>query len=97
GPRNAGDRWEPLTRGLPQKDALETVLRDALAADACDPAGIYVGTRSGKVYGSADEGKSWQAIIEGLPAVVCVRAALVDGGSASPRRRGGAEEAKAGR
>jgi photosystem II stability/assembly factor-like uncharacterized protein len=93
--RNAGTSWEPLTRGLPQKNALETVLRDSLATDTCDPAGIYVGTRSGKVYGSADEGKSWQTIIEGLPAVVCVRAALVDGGKAvSPRRRGDAEKAK---
>jgi len=84
--RNAGKSWEPLTRGLPQKNALETVLRDSMATDTCDSAGIYFGTRSGKVYGSADEGKSWQLVIEGLPAVVCVRAALVGGGAAtSPR------------
>jgi serine/threonine protein kinase len=54
--RNAGGSWEPLTRGLPQKRAYETVLRDALSADSLDPAGIYFGTRSGKVYGSRDEG-----------------------------------------
>jgi photosystem II stability/assembly factor-like uncharacterized protein len=91
--RNAGASWEPLTRGLPQKDALETILRDALATDTCDPAGVYFGTRSGKVYGSSDDGNSWQAIIEGLPAVVCVKAALVgDGGKNPPRRRGGAEK-----
>jgi len=96
--RNAGASWEPLTRGLPQKKAMETVLRDSMATDTCDPAGIYFGTRSGKVYGSNDEGKSWQAIMEGLPPVVCVRAALVDGGaSISPRRRGGAEKGKAGK
>jgi photosystem II stability/assembly factor-like uncharacterized protein len=75
--RNGGGNWEPLTRGLPQKNALETILRDSLAADTADPAGIYFGTRSGKVYGSADEGKSWQLIQEGLPSVVCVRAAVV--------------------
>ncbi len=93
--RNAGASWEPLTRGLPQKNAMETILRDSLAADTCDPAGIYFGTRSGKVYGSSDDGKSWQAIIEGLPPVVCVRAALVgEGGKDSPRRRGGAEKRK---
>lgn len=94
--RNAGESWEPLTRGLPQKNAMETILRDSLAADTCDPAGIYFGTRSGKVYGSSDDGKSWQAILEGLPPVVCVRAALVgEGGKVSPRRRGGAEKRKA--
>ena len=84
-----------MTRGLPQKDALETILRDSLATDTCDPAGIYFGTRSGKVYGSSDDGKSWRAIMEGLPPVVCVRAALVGDGTASPRRRGGAEKTKA--
>jgi photosystem II stability/assembly factor-like uncharacterized protein len=31
--RDAGKSWQPMTRGLPQKDALETVLRDALATD----------------------------------------------------------------
>ena len=90
---NAGESWEPLTRGLPQKNAMETVLRDALTTDTCDPAGVYFGTRSGKVYGSSDDGKSWKPIIEGLPAVVCVKAAWVgDDGTASPRRRGGAEK-----
>jgi photosystem II stability/assembly factor-like uncharacterized protein len=94
--QNAGKSWEPMTRGLPQKDALETILRDSMATDTCDPAGIYFGTRSGKVYGSSDDGKSWRAIIEGLPPVVCVRAALVgDGEKNLPRRRGGTEKKKA--
>lgn len=85
--RNAGASWEPLTRGLPQKNAMETILRDSLAADTCDPAGIYFGTRSGKVYGSNDEGRSWQAIMEGLPPVVCVRAALVGESEKNPPRK----------
>ncbi|HWX56471.1 MAG TPA: exo-alpha-sialidase [Verrucomicrobiae bacterium] len=89
--RNAGASWEALTRGLPQKNALETVLRDCLSADTLDPAGIYLGTRSGKVYGSSDEGKSWQLIAEGLPAVVCVKAAVVESGAkhaSRPRAKG---------
>ncbi len=73
--RNAGASWEPLMRGLPQKRAYETVLRDAMAADSFDPAGIYFGTRSGQLFGSRDEGKTWQKILEGLPSVVCVRSA----------------------
>jgi len=84
--RNGGGSWEALTRGLPQKNALETVLRDGLAADSLDPAGIYFGTRSGKVYGSNDEGKSWQLILEGVPAVVCVKAAVVGDGEAPPKQ-----------
>jgi len=64
-------------RGLPQKRAYETVLRDAMAADTLDPHGLYFGTRSGHLYGSADEGKNWSRIMEGLPAVLCVRAAVI--------------------
>jgi photosystem II stability/assembly factor-like uncharacterized protein len=75
--RNAGGSWEPLMRGLPQKGAYETVLRDALAADSLDPHGLYFGTRSGQLYGSADEGKTWERILEGLPAVVCVKSAVI--------------------
>jgi serine/threonine protein kinase len=75
--RNAGASWEPLSRGLPQKGAYETVLRDAMAADALDPAGIYFGTRSGQIFGSSDEGRSWKPLIAGLPPVVCVKTALI--------------------
>jgi len=75
--RNAGASWEPLMRGLPQKGAYETVLRDAMVSDSLDPVGIYFGTRSGQIFASRDEGKTWQKILEGLPSVVCVRAALV--------------------
>jgi len=75
--RNAGASWEPLTRGLPQKNAYETVLRDALTADSHDPAGLYFGTRTGQLFASADEGDSWQALAEWLPPVVCVKAAQV--------------------
>jgi hypothetical protein len=44
-------------------------------------AGVYFGTRSGKVYGSADGGDSWQNIANALPPVVCVRAAVVGAGT----------------
>ncbi len=76
--RNAGASWEPLQRGLPQKGAYETVLRDAMTADSFDPLGIYFGTRSGQLFGSRDEGRTWQKILEGLPSIVCVRSAVVE-------------------
>jgi serine/threonine protein kinase len=75
--RNAGRSWEPLSKGLPQKGAYETVVRDAMSADALDPVGLYFGTRSGQLFGSSDEGKSWKRILGGLPSIVCVKTAFV--------------------
>ena len=89
--RNGGASWEALTRGLPQDGAYETVLRDAMTADALKPAGIYFGTRNGQLFGSRDEGKTWRRILDGLPSIVCIRTALVDGdrprAASSPRAR----------
>ena len=79
--RNAGASWEPLSRGLPQKQAYETVLRDGMIADCLDPAGLYLGTRSGQLFASGDDGKTWQKILEGLPSITCVRCAVVEDGS----------------
>jgi len=85
--RNAGGSWEALERGLPQKGAYETVLRDAISTDSLDPAGIYFGTRSGKLYGSRDEGKGWKKILEGLPQIVCVKAAVIQMDEAPAAKR----------
>jgi len=75
--RDAGASWQPLHDGLPQENAYECVLRDAMATDGHDRAGIYFGTRSGKLYGSADEGETWMEISGALPPIVCVKAAVV--------------------
>jgi hypothetical protein len=53
------------------------VLRDALATDSRDPAGVFFGTRGGTVWGSRDDGKSWKPLAQGLPPVTCVKAAVV--------------------
>jgi hypothetical protein len=58
-----------------------------MAADSFNPAGIYFGTRSGKIYGSNNEGNSWQLLVEGLPAVTCVKAAMVGEPRAAMRSR----------
>ena len=76
--RNGGDSWEPLTEGLPQEDALETILRDNLNADANNPTGLYFGTRSGKVFGSKNGGDSWTMIRDGLPPITCVKTATIN-------------------
>jgi serine/threonine protein kinase len=82
--RNAGESWVPLMRGLPQKGAYETVLRDAMTVDCFDVPGLYFGTRSGQLFASTDEGNTWQKIADGLPPVVCLRNAWV--GDASDAR-----------
>jgi photosystem II stability/assembly factor-like uncharacterized protein len=82
---DGGKSWQALSRGLPQKSAYETVLRDGMDADPLQPAGIYFGTRSGKLYGSRNDGNSWQLISDGMPPIVCVKAALVGDAAAKPR------------
>jgi photosystem II stability/assembly factor-like uncharacterized protein len=75
--RNAGNSWEPLTGGLPQSRAYELVLRDGMTTDTREPAGVYFGTRGGKLFGSADQGESWKEIADALPPICCVKAAVV--------------------
>ena len=72
--RTGGNDWEPLTNGLPQQDCYVNILRDAMSADSLDPCGIYFGTTGGQVYGSADNGDTWTAIVRDLPAVLSVEA-----------------------
>jgi photosystem II stability/assembly factor-like uncharacterized protein len=72
--RTGGNEWEALTQGLPQSDCYVNVLRDAMSVDQLDPCGIYFGTTGGQVYGSADAGNRWTAIVRDLPAVLSIEA-----------------------
>jgi photosystem II stability/assembly factor-like uncharacterized protein len=70
--RSGGEEWEPLTRGLPQKDCYVNVLRDAMAVDRLDSCGVYFGTTGGQVFVSPDGGDTWSAIASTLPPVLSV-------------------------
>jgi hypothetical protein len=70
--RSGGEDWEPLTKGLPQRDCYVNVLRDAMAVDSLDKCGIYFGTTGGQVYASSDAGDTWAPIVSSLPAVYSV-------------------------
>ncbi|MFC7550599.1 WD40/YVTN/BNR-like repeat-containing protein [Plantactinospora sp. GCM10030261] len=74
---DAGDTWEPLSRGLPSDPFYPAVLRDAMCVDDASSTGVYFGTRSGEVYASRDEGDSWSPVATHLPDVLCVRAVAV--------------------
>jgi len=70
--RSGGNDWEPLAKGLPEKDCYVNVLRDAMAVDTLDSCGVYFGTTGGQVYASPDGGDSWSAIVRDLPPVLSV-------------------------
>ncbi len=70
--KTGGNEWQPLTKGLPQKDCYVNVLREAMDVDALDTCGIYFGTTGGQVYASTDAGETWNAIVRDLPPVVSV-------------------------
>jgi hypothetical protein len=72
--RDGGGSWTELGQGLPDA-SWAAVMRDAMCVDEGDPTGVYVGTRDGCVYASADEGDSFTTVAAHLPDVLVVRAA----------------------
>jgi len=72
-----GGKWTKLSKGLPQKNAHVSVLRQAMSNDSMKPCGVYFGTGGGHVFVSADEGDSWSVAAEYLPPVYSVTAAVV--------------------
>ena len=70
--RDGGANWADGRAGLPQSGAYFGVMRQALATDALDPAGVYFGTSNGSVYASRDEGETWECIARDLPAISSV-------------------------
>ncbi|NBB83925.1 MAG: exo-alpha-sialidase [Alphaproteobacteria bacterium] len=70
--RDGGATWQDLRTGLPQEGCFFTVLRQALAGDRRDPAGVYFGTNSGSVFASRDEGDTWDEIARHLPTILSV-------------------------
>ena len=70
--RDGGQSWQAMRQGLPQEGCFFTVLRQAMAGDERDPAGIYFGTNSGSVFAGFDEGEKWQEIARHLPTILAV-------------------------
>jgi BNR/Asp-box repeat protein len=70
--RDGGKTWKFMRRGLPQKNAHVTVLREAMTSDALSPAGVYFGTTGGTLYATRDAGENWSVLAENLPPVYSV-------------------------
>jgi len=75
--RDGGESWQDLRSGLPQENVFFGVLRQAMATDRLEPAGVYFGTNSGALYASADEGESWRCIAQHLPMITSVETLVV--------------------
>jgi hypothetical protein len=73
--RNAGKTWLRQDTGLPPSQAWWTVKRQAMTADAQDPLGLYLGTSSGELWGSRNEGARWACIARHLPEIYAVEVA----------------------
>lgn len=74
---DGGDTWHRAGEGLPQRDAFLGVYREAMAHDTLDPVGVYFGTSTGQLYGSADEGRTWSKVTDTLPPIWSVEAHVV--------------------
>lgn len=72
---NAGRSWKRLDKGFPRSHAWFTVLRQAMTADDRTKVGLYLGTTSGEVWASKDEGRSWKCIARNLPEIYSVEVA----------------------
>ena len=72
GRATAGGHGPPAARGCPQRNCFFTVLRQAMATDRGETAGVYFGTNSGSVFASFDEGDRWHEIARHLPTVLSV-------------------------
>ena len=69
---DGGASWALAANGLPDP-AWSVVLREGMAYDRLDPAGVYFGTQGGSVYVSPDEGERVdRAAAENLPPVLSV-------------------------
>ena len=73
--RDAGGRWKRLDKGFPKKDAWFTVLRQAMTCDDRQKVGLYLGTTSGEIWGSVNEGDSWKCLVRNLPQIYSVEIA----------------------
>jgi photosystem II stability/assembly factor-like uncharacterized protein len=72
--QDRGSSWVRQDGGFPREHGYFTVKRQAMTSDQGDPLGLYLGTTSGQVWGSHDEGQTWTKLADYLPQIVAVEA-----------------------
>jgi photosystem II stability/assembly factor-like uncharacterized protein len=68
---DAGQSWQLSSKGLPEQ-AWAAVLRECMSFDDLDPFGVYLGTQSGSVFVSPNEGEGWNEAASQLPPILSV-------------------------
>jgi len=71
--RDGGASWEPTDKGLPEQPHYVGVLRDSMAVDTLEPAGVYFGTTMGEVFYSTDAGESWSRLPGQFPRITSIK------------------------
>jgi hypothetical protein len=66
-----------MKQGLPEQAHL-VVLRESMATDQYEDAGVYIGTTTGQVFASRDSGEHWSEIASYLPRILSIETATVD-------------------
>ncbi len=74
--KSGGESWKRLSNGLPARAYL-VALREAMATDTLDDAGIYVGANTGQIFYSRDAGDTWDTLIDFLPPVLSIETAVL--------------------
>jgi photosystem II stability/assembly factor-like uncharacterized protein len=74
--QDSGNSWDRLKEGLPERAHL-VVLREAMATDQFEEAGVYLGTTTGQVFGTRDSGEKWEQIADYMPRILSVETATI--------------------
>lgn len=75
--KNGGKTWQRLDNGLPAEQAWWTVKRQSMTADTHEDVGLYLGTTSGELWMSRDEGHRWHCMAKHLPEIYAVEVAEI--------------------
>jgi hypothetical protein len=74
---NSGKEWHEQSKGLPSPPSYFTILREGMTSDQEDPCGLYVGTTTGQLFYSRNQGKDWSKITDQLPPILSVSVSAV--------------------
>jgi hypothetical protein len=74
--RDGGESFQRLDSGFPREQAYWTVKRQAMCCDTLEPTGLYLGTTSGELWMSRNEGAAWSLLARNLPEVYAVETGI---------------------
>ena len=70
--RDGGQSFEILRRGLPQENSYHLIYRHCLDVDSSGNT-LVMGSTTGGLWTSANQGDSWECVSSNLPPIYCVR------------------------